>query len=263
MAKKQAQQSSEITIPALKVRTMDVFIIGTQPLVYNRLSEKARQQLLFPPRASRKTKDRSEEGIKHNPFEEYQNSFYLAGDGPTLCKLPTSALKNALETAALDADGVAKSEVSRGIWLDRRDSPVWGNPALFMCGVRQAGISKTPDIRTRGVLMEWASRFTLNFVEERFTVKTIMILLERAGMLSGIGDFRQEKGAGNFGQFRTTTEEDPEFQRIVASYGREYQLAKYAEPDFFDEETKQLYEWWIGMYRSTFSSSPKHLRQVA
>ncbi|MHB8388130.1 MAG: hypothetical protein ACYDBH_00955 [Acidobacteriaceae bacterium] len=264
MSKPSPKQSvrNEIEIPEVVKRELLLCIIGLQPLIYNRMSLKAQQTLLFPHK-SKRGKDQSEEGIKHNPYEEYRNSFYIASAGPTLMKLPVSAIKNALETAALDTEGVAKSEVGRCIWMGWEDAPVWGNPQLFMTGVRMAGINKTPDIRTRGVLREWATKITLNFAEDKFTVKTISSLLSRAGLLSGIGDFRQEKGAGSFGQFMIVPENDKNYLRIIAKYGREYQTAKYNKPEFFDDESDQLYTWWEKTYTDTFSAKPKHLRTVA
>ena len=58
------------------------------------------------------------------------------------------------------------------------------------------------------------------------------------GLICGIGDFRQEKGAGNFGQFRVANEGDPQFARIKAEGGREAQddALEAAEP--YDEENR-------------------------
>lgn len=262
MAKKPAPASPmEIVIQPFSHREIVVPILGTTPLVYNRLSQKAKQMLLFPTKTARK--DRSEEGIKHNPYEEYRDSFYIADNGPTLFKIPASAFKNAIETAALGTEGVTKAEVGRAIALGWEDLPVWGETELFMTGVRQAGMNRTPDIRTRGILTRWATAVKLRYVEQMFTSNTIFSLISSAGILSGVGDFRQEKGAGSFGTFEICDLKDKRYLEIMKNFGRQHQTERLKEPKFFDAETASLYNWWVEVYTETFGASPKHLREVA
>lgn len=251
----------QVTIKPFTQRTLVVPIIGTMPLVYNRMSEKAKQTLLMPSRLNRK--DKSEEGVKHDPYREFCDSFYIAKEGPTLFKIPASAFKNALETAALDTEGVAKSEVGRCISMGWEDLPVWGETKLFMTGVRQAGMNRTPDIRTRGILTQWVTCVTLKYIEEKFTAATIFALIARAGMMSGVGDFRQEKGAGSFGTFEICEESNPRYLEIVEKFGRQHQTERLADPAFFDDESASLYNWWVETYTKHFGASPKHLREAA
>ena len=66
MAKKpEPAAKMQITIKPFTQRTLVVPILGTTPLIYNRMSEKAKQILLMPSRLNRK--DKSEEGVKHYP----------------------------------------------------------------------------------------------------------------------------------------------------------------------------------------------------
>lgn len=68
-------------------------------------------------------------------------------------------------------------------------------------------------------------------------------LLNVAGMISGLGDFRQEKGKGNFGQFEVVTEK--ECQDIINNGGRDVQDEALRSPDLYDESTKELYDWYV------------------
>lgn len=41
--------------------------------------------------------------------------------------------------------------------------------------------------------------------------------------MSGVGDWRQEKGSGNYGCYKLTTADDPEFLEVIANGGRQAQ----------------------------------------
>ena len=84
----------------------------------------------------------------------------------------------------------------------------------------------------------------LNYVKPTLTLQTVINLLAAGGIVVGIGDFRQEKGAGNYGQFRVAPEDDQDFARIKAHGGREAQdeALRVAEP--YDDETAELLAWW-------------------
>jgi len=72
---------------------------------------------------------------------------------------------------------------------------------------------------------------------------TILRLLEIAGMLMGVGDFRQEKGKGNYGQFRLATED--EVAPIIKSGGIKDQDKALANPGCYDSETEALYKLYL------------------
>jgi hypothetical protein len=105
-------------------------------------------------------------------------------------------------------------------------------------------MNRTPDIRTRAILPRWACAIRINFVQPQLSERNVVHLLAAAGVLCGIGDFRQEKGAGSYGQFRIADgPDDPEFVEIVQSGGREAQDAALANPETYDNETASLYAW--------------------
>ena len=67
--------------------------------------------------------------------------------------------------------------------------------------VRSADMNKTPDIRTRAFLPRWGAEIDIAFVISALSVHSIISLLANAGIIVGIGDFRQGKGKGSFGTF--------------------------------------------------------------
>ena len=72
----------------------------------------------------------------------------------------------------------------------------------------------------------------------------ITSLLQNAGTICGIGDFRQEKGKGGFGTWTVcSAEEMGEFQGIwdeITKEGRDVQEVAMQQPVCFDEETADL-----------------------
>ena len=65
-------------------------------------------------------------------------------------------------------------------------------------------------------------------------------------MLIGVGDFRQEKGKGAFGSFRVIGdgEQDDEWDDLVENHGRSAQEKALADPEFADQDTADLMEFW-------------------
>ena len=112
---------------------------------------------------------------------------------------------------------------------------------------RSADMARTPDVRTRAIVPEWAAMFTVEYVQPQLSDVSVVNLINAAGMLCGIGDGRQEKGYGH-GQFKIVSADDAEavhaFKSIVAHGGREAQDAALAEPTLYDLTTQELLEWY-------------------
>jgi hypothetical protein len=109
--------------------------------------------------------------------------------------------------------------------------------------VRMADIARTPDIRTRAILPRWACKIDITYVMPQINAQNLSNLLGAAGMLSGVGDGRQEKGSLNFGQFRVTHPDDPEFVSITKE-ARVQQDRALNDPAMYDVESEELYQWY-------------------
>jgi hypothetical protein len=107
-------------------------------------------------------------------------------------------------------------------------------------------MARTPDIRTRAILEQWACRISVTFVEPNLTRQDIVNLLSAGGVTCGIGDWRPEKGKGNFGQYRVASITDPEFVSIRDAGGREQQIEAMEDAEPFDSDSRELLEWAIG-----------------
>lgn len=237
--KKTTSDSQEIVIKPLTRGTVKLRILGSTAMFQNRMANKAKQQLLIG--GSKKgAADRAK--IKHSPLEEYRDSAEQLPSGPTALGLRVVAVKAAMCSAAIETEGVTKTGAQRLIFMPGDLTPLYGIPQLRMDVTRSADINRTPDIRTRCFLPKWGAEIEVSFVSPQLSVNSVVNLLVNAGILIGVGDFRQEKGKGAFGSFTVLGEGDQsdEWDELVATGGRMAQLAALQNPEYANEDTADL-----------------------
>lgn len=241
MAKK--ADTTEIQVPALKRASMRLRIVGTTGLFQNRMSEKMRQYFLTG--GAKKTKA-EKVAIKHNPLEEYRNSAETVQSGPTALGVKVVAVKSAMADAAIETAGVTKTAVQRLLFMPGDHAKLYGTPQLRLDVVRSADMARTPDMRSRCFLPRWGAELDVSFIVPQLSVASVVTLACNAGVLIGIGDFRQQKGKGSFGCFRVLGdgEQDDEWDDLVANHGRDAQLAALESPEYANEETRELMEFY-------------------
>ena len=245
--KKQASEQTEIS-DILKVTTgqFECCVVGTSPLILNRMSEKAKHELLMP--KGRKSAIEKATSLKHVPVDEYRASAYTLKDEkqPTLLALLSTSFKGAIRSAALDMPGAKKAQIGRLTYIEGEFVGVYGLPRLFMSVTRSADMNKTPDVRTRAILPEWACKLRITFVQPLIRAQAVANLLAAAGITIGVGDWRPEKGAGSYGQFRIADKDDAEFKRIIRDGARAAQMEALENPVCYDDETTEMLSWFDG-----------------
>ena len=233
-----------LEIAPLTVGRMTVWLKGITPLICNRMSEKAKRTLIGG--GGKKSTAEKQQTLKHDPVAEFQDSMEkFGGVGPTRLLMPAPAVKGSMMTAALETKGTTKTQIGRLVWIEGYSLPLYGIPQLHMAVVRSADMNKTPDIRTRAILPEWCMAVKICFVMPQLNEQTIVQLLANAGIVVGFGDFRQEKGKGNYGQFSVHTDAE-ECKDIIKAGGMKQQDAAIKNPTCFDGETAELLAWWKG-----------------
>lgn len=241
---KSTKDSTSVDIVQVETGTLEVCVLGTSPIVLNRMSEKAARELLMP----RGKKNAAEKAVtlKHDPMAEYRASPYRLIDdaAPTLLAFPAAGFKGAMASAALDLPGTKKAQIGRLTWVTGDRVPLYGVPQLFMAVVRSADMNRTPDIRTRAIIPEWACRLTITFVKPLMRANAVANLLAAGGMYIGVGDGRNEKGKLSYGQFTLVDRDDPKFIEIVKGGGRAAQAAAMEAPQCYDDETASLLGWF-------------------
>jgi hypothetical protein len=235
----------EIVVPELRRGIVKLRIIGQTPMFQNRMAAKAKQQLLVGGR-KKTAADRAQ--IKHHPIAEFRDSLERMTHGPTALGLRVVAMKAAMCTAALETAGITKTSAQRLLFMPGDLTALYGVPQLRMDVVRSADINRTPDVRTRAFLPKWGAEIEIHHVLPQLPVSSVVTLACNAGVLVGLGDFRQEKGKGAFGSFRVTTADTPdaEWDDLVANHGRDAQLAAIDNPEYADQDTADLMEFFFG-----------------
>lgn len=242
MAPRKKSAESVVEVQEVSIVEFDVRIIGTTPLFQNRMSAKVLQGLLV---GSKKKTAAERAQIKHNPLEEFRASAETVPDGPTALGIKVVAIKAAMCDAAIETAGLTKAGTQRLLYMPGSYATLYGVPQLRMDVVRSADINKTPDVRTRAFLPKWGAEFRVGFVTPQLSTQAVATLLSNAGILIGIGDFRQQKGKGAYGSFRIATDEDQaEWDSLVETGGRKQQLAALESPEYADDETAELMAFW-------------------
>lgn len=238
-------ETAEIKVPMLKRASVKLRIVGTTPLFQNRMANKVLANLLV---GSRKKTRAERLDIKHNPLEEYRNSAEIVPAGPTALGIRVVAIKRSMCTAALETAGVTKTSAQRLLFMPGDLAPLYGTPQLRMDPVKSADINRTPDIRSRAYFPKWGAEIDIQYIVPQLSVTSVVSLLCNAGVLIGVGDYRQEKGAGAFGSFRVLGEgeRDAEWDELVEGHGRRAQERALQNPEYADKDTADLMEFYLG-----------------
>lgn len=247
-AKSTRQDNPDVDIMQVESGRLEVCILGTSPIILNRMSEKAKRELLMP--KGRKNAVEKATTLKHDPMQEFQASAYRLPHltdlktPPTLLAVLATSFKGAMASAALDLPGTKKAQIGRLTYVNGDYVPLFGVPQLSMSIVRSADMNKTPDVRTRAIVPQWACSLSVTYVKPLMRPQAVTNLLAAAGMYIGVGDWRPEKGKGNYGQFKLVDPDDEQYLKIIEEGGRDAQLQGIESPACYDDETASLLAWF-------------------
>lgn len=234
-----AKKDSAIVVTQLDQHETTFLLEGQTGLVCHRMGAKAKQTLLVGGR--RKTAaDKLQ--LKHDPVAEFRDSMSIDhGYHPhSHVTFDAMAVKSAMATAALVVSGIRKTDVQRMIYIPDDRIPIFGIPRLRMDIVRSADIGRTPDVRTRAYFAEWATVITVRYSHPVLNETTVSNLLHNAGVVAGIGDWRQEKGKGSFGTFRIAAVGDRSLLPDKSLLDADAQWDAINNPEAANAETSQL-----------------------
>jgi hypothetical protein len=254
--KKPEDKGEELHIMDVSKGVATFCLVGNTPILHNCPSNKVRQELLLP--SGRKTDADKKSTLKHVPLDEFRNSIYFNKDpkGPTLIQHLGASFRQAMRNAALDLPGVTKSEIGRMLWIESDRIDIYGIPQMDMRITRQAGINRTPDIRTRAIQPEWAAQVTISFIQPQLKAQAVANLLAAAGFFIGVADGRNEKGALSYGLWRVCSADDADYKRIVKTGGRAAQEAAMQNPEAYNDETQELFSWYTEAVKTHRTFAP-------
>lgn len=233
-----------VNISIIERGQFEACILGAAPIGLHRMNMKAMKQLSCP--GGPKTAVEKKTTMKHNPREEFRESPYIDRDpnGPTLIHGLGVWFKNGMACVPRDMPdtGTSMTQLSRLILTPQERVPIWGIPKLRMDVVRQSGQSRAPDIRTRAFLFPWATKVTITYTKPVVHQQVAERLLVLAGFMSGVGEWRPEKG-GRYGTYELVAPDDPRFLEVIETGGRAAQIAAMENPICYDKETEELFDW--------------------
>lgn len=216
--------AATVTIPKLRVRTIEVKIVGKSPLIIHAWSAKAVKMMLD------KQMGKSSAGReKKNPIEDFKGSLYYlpnkAGFG-----IPAPSFKAAIVSAANDVD-MKMTEVKRALHVSSYHVPIVAEPLpkelwsdddheyakqiefehKFGCSMRRDMVrleSGVADVRFRGSWPNWKCTLQVEYNEAVLTAEQVVNLISAAGYGCGIGEWRPSSPnvrSGEFGRFSVET----------------------------------------------------------
>ncbi len=211
------------------------------PMYQHRMASKAKEMLLLG--GQKKTAADKAASIKHNPIREFRDAMELKDSGPTAIGFKVACLAGAMREAALQTPGLSKTSAKKLLMLPGDLSPLYGVPKLKMDVVRQSDINRTPDIRVRPYFEVWGAEITIYHILPQLPVSSVVSLACNAGVLCGVGDWRQEKGGSN-GSFRVipADSDDEEWDYLTLNCAREAQISAIENPEYADSDTADLME---------------------
>ena len=232
----------EISVMKIDVGVVKVTVLSDSGLVLNRMSEKAKHELLIPHGTLNKAERATTQ--KHDPRIEFRASPHHFPGPETYLALPAPALKGMARNVAVDLPGTSKAQIGRLIWIPQDYVAVYGIPKLYMAVVRLKGIDAPPDIRTRAILPRWCATFEIHFAMPMLTHQAVANLLAAGGIIIGVGDGRQEKGTLSFGRNHCVKPTHPEVRRLMRTAGRKAQMKAMQAAEPFDEDSAEQLAYW-------------------
>jgi hypothetical protein len=240
--KEKKEKPIEISVMKIDVGVVHVTVLSDAGLLLNRMSEKAKHELLIP--HGRLNQVERSLTTKHDPRAEFRASPYHYPGKEAFLALPAPALKGMARNVATDLPGTSKAQIGRLIWIPQDYVAVYGVPRLYMAVVRLKGMDAPPDIRTRAILPRWCATFEIHFAQPMLTHQAVANLIAAGGIIIGVGDGRQEKGTLSFGRNHIVLPSHPEVKRLMKTGGRKAQMKAMQDAIPYDEESAEMLAYW-------------------
>ena len=204
-----------IEIKPIKIKKVNLRIVGDTPLIMHAWSEKAKREMLDKQMKVAKTKAREAK----NPVEDFIRSMYWLSPMPTEFTpeayeqaiaegarfgFPVTAFKQAAISAAYRM-GWSKDKMSlRGVFFIDGDEnqmlEIHSDPPIIREDMVKVGMG-TADIRYRGEFRNWWADMTISYNENGQTsVEQIINIINAGGYVCGVGEWRPERD-GQHGMF--------------------------------------------------------------
>jgi len=204
-----ASKSEQVSIRPIEIRSFEIPIRGTSPLIVHKFSEKARKSI--KDKQEQKAKGGKE---KRDPHAEFLAALYVmpgtgeAGSKTAKYGIPASGFKKAAIKACRYIDGINMTFAAgafhvgedAGGLIQIKCSP----PVMREDTVRIGQKKDILDLRYRPQFDEWSCILRIRHNASVISAEQIVNLFHHAGFHIGWGELRAEKGYSN-GTFEVVT----------------------------------------------------------
>lgn len=200
--KRNGKEKAEVKIelPELKIRTMQITLIGDSSLICHAWSHKAKSQML-----AKQMKQAKQGKEAKDPEQDFRDSLYPHPSGKGY-GFPAVAFKSAAVDACSHVQGVTKVEARGAFHINGEYIRIEGEePTMREDMVRIA--MGTADIRYRGEFKEWRCTVELRYNVNVLSPEQIVNLFNTAGFAIGVGEWRPQKD-GSHGMFHVQREDE-------------------------------------------------------
>lgn len=212
MAKAKAnekQSVNTVTISPPNIQRATIRIIGISPLVQNKFSKKAKDQIRETQLAGSTARSKKKR-IARNFEEDFKQAQHVSDKG--WVGIPAPAFRAAMISACrLVGFQMTKAKLSIFVDADGYDADdgtplvklIADKPEMHEGMVRNA--TGVVDMRVRPMWREWAADVRITWDGDQFLTQDILNLLDRAGLQVGIGEGRPDSKASagmGWGQFQ-------------------------------------------------------------
>jgi len=201
-------KTQTITIPAMKIETIEISLIGDSPLITHKWSEKAKKQMLDNqmkiPKVAREAKD---------PWQDFCDSMYWLDGQPEKATqkdiddgrfgFPLIGFKAAAVTACTSHD-MTKVAARQSFHVLGDMAQIDGDAPVMREDMVRIGMG-TADLRYRGEFRQWRTTFKVAFNAGVMSAEQVINAFNVAGFGVGVGEWRPEKDGQN-GRFHVAVE---------------------------------------------------------
>lgn len=188
----------EIKIKPIEVRTMNLKIVGTTPMLQEKMSEKIREQLknLVTGKGKEKNKNRDLElEVKEKIHKDSKGNIGF----------PASGFKKAMVEAAPYLDGMDKKKAKGSFFiignLENDLVAIKSKKYVINKAVgRDSGINRAPREIWRPEFRDWSCVLNIRYNSMQISPEAIVELAKLAGFHIGVGSWNPQHG-GSFGTF--------------------------------------------------------------
>jgi len=193
---KEIQVKTQIELKDLKIKIMEVPIVGISPLIVHKFSAKITKEM----EAKQQGKAKSAKHDIRNPENEFQEAKHVSPKGWE--GFPSGGFKKAIVRGA-KAVGLVMTDIRAGVFLEADCEEtnlvrINGSSKMRTDHVRIGNGSA--DIRYRPEYVKWDAILKISFNEGLVSKEQVLQAIYAAGYGTGIGDWRPEKG-GEYGRF--------------------------------------------------------------